>query len=265
MAGAGNATVGTADEASVIEIGEGSAADNWTLNVTNTSSENTYLNAHHCDDANQGNPNSHAIGLWRNGAEDAGNQWMLEPVDDVTVELDETGYASLNLPFNVVLPAGLKAYAAVEEEADAVVIGEVEGVVPANTGVLLNGEAGTYTLTIDNEDKEGVESLFHGTTLTTTIGSDVNAYVLAQHEGDEAPKLYQLDPTERTMAANKAYFVSESAAASFALKMATVGIDGVLTDGDAEAVKYYDLSGRRVLNPTKGLYVTDKGQKVLVK
>ena len=47
--------------------------------------------------------------------------------------------------------------------------------------------------------------------------------------------------------------------------MATVGIDGVLTDGDAEAVKYYDLSGRRVLNPTKGLYVTDKGQKVLVK
>jgi len=138
-------------------------------------------------------------------------------------------------------------------------------VVPANTGVLLNGEAGTYTLTIDNEDKEGVESLFHGTTLTTTIGSDVNAYVLAQHEGDEAPKLYQLDPTERTMAANKAYFVSESAAASFALKMATVGIDGVLTDGDAEAVKYYDLSGRRVLNPTKGLYVTDKGQKVLVK
>ena len=265
VAGESNATVGTADEASVIEIGEGSAADNWTLNVTNTSSENTYLNAHHCDDANQGNPKSHAIGLWRNGAEDAGNQWMLEPVDDVTVELDETGYASLNLPFNVVLPAGLKAYAAVEEEADAVVIGEVKGVVPANTGVLLNGEAGTYTLTIDNEDKEGVESLFHGTTLTTTIGSDVNAYVLAQHEGDEAPKLYQLDPTERTMAANKAYFVSESAAASFALKMATVGIDGVLTDGDAEAVKYYDLSGRRVLNPTKGLYVTDKGQKVLVK
>lgn len=265
VAGESNATVGTADEASVIEIGEGSAADNWTLNVTNTSSENTYLNAHHCDDANQGNPNSHAIGLWRNGAEDAGNQWMLEPVDDVTVELDETGYASLNLPFNVVLPAGLKAYAAVEEEADAVVIGEVKGVVPANTGVLLNGEAGTYTLTIDNEDKEGVESLFHGTTLTTTIGSDVNAYVLAQHEGDEAPKLYQLDPTERTMAANKAYFVSESAAASFALKMATVGIDGVLTDGDAEAVKYYDLSGRRVLNPTKGLYVTDKGRKVLVK
>lgn len=267
VAGESNATVGTADEASVIEIGEGSAADNWTLNVTNTntSSENTYLNAHHCDDANQGNPNSHAIGLWRNGAEDAGNQWMLEPVDDVTVELDETGYASLNLPFNVVLPAGLKAYAAVEEEADAVVIGEVEGVVPANTGVLLNGEAGTYTLTIDNEYKEGVESLFHGTTLTTTIGSDVNAYVLAQHEGDEAPKLYQLDPTERTMAANKVYFVSESAAASFALKMATVGIDGVLTDGDAEAVKYYDLSGRCVLNPTKGLYVTDKGQKVLVK
>ena len=265
VAGADNATVGTADEASIIEIGAGSAADNWTLNVTNTSSENSYLNAHHCDDANQGNPNSHAVGMWKNGANDAGNQWMLEPVDNVTVEIDETGYASLNLPFNVVLPEGLKAYAATEEEADAVVIKEVEGHVPADVAVLLQGEAGTYTLTIDNEDKEGVESLFQGTTLTTTIGSDVNAYILAKHEGDDQPKLYLLDPAERTLAANKAYFVSETSTASFTLKLGTTGIESSLTDESAEPVKYYDLSGRRVLNPTKGLYVTDKGRKVLVK
>ena len=265
VAGADNATVGTADEASIIEIGAGSAADNWTLNVTNTSSENTYLNAHHCDDANQGNPKSHAVGMWKNGANDAGNLWMLEPVDNVTVEIDETGYASLNLPFTVVLPEGLKAYAATEEEADAVVIKEVEGHVPAGTAVLLNGEAGTYTLTIVNEDKEGVESLFRGTTLTTTIGSDVNAYILAKHEGDDAPKLYLLDATERTLAANKAYYVSETSTASFTLKLGTTGIESSLTDESAEPVKYYDLSGRRVLNPTKGLYVTDKGRKVLVR
>ena len=144
-------------------------------------------------------------------------------------------------------------------------IKEVEGHVPADVAVLLNGEAGTYTLTIDNEDKEGVESLFRGTTLTTTIGSDVNAYILAKHEGDDEPKLYLLDPAERTLAANKAYYVSETSTASFTLKLGTTGIESSLTDETAEPVKYYDLSGRRVLNPTKGLYVTDKGRKVLVK
>ncbi len=39
------------------------------------------------------------------------------------------------------------------------------------------------------------------------------------------------------------------------------GIDGVTTDG--KAVKYYDLSGRRVQQPTSGIYVTDQNTKVL--
>ena len=262
VAGDNGSTSGEANAASVVAIESGAAADNWTLHITNASGlQHDYVNAFH----QVNNPNSHVIGTWTDGADDAGNLWMLEPVDDVTVEIDETGYASLNLPFNVVLPEGLKAYAATEEEADAVVIKEVEGHVPADVAVLLNGEAGTYTLTIDNEDKEGVESLFRGTTLTTTIGSDVNAYILAKHEGDDEPKLYLLDPAERTLAANKAYFVSETSTASFTLKLGTTGIESSLTDEAAEPVKYYDLSGRRVLNPTKGLYVTDKGRKVLVK
>ena len=46
--------------------------------------------------------------------------------------------------------------------------------------------------------------------------------------------------------------------------------DGMTTDIDAATLEtlpaeYYDLSGRRVLNPTRGVYVTASGKKVFVK
>ena len=78
-----------------------------------------------------------------------------------------------------------------------------------------------------------------------------------------------IDDTSRVIAANKAYYVSSSAAgAAFTLSFGgpTVGIDGVESaDGAEKATIYYDLSGRRVLYPSNGIFVTADGQKVFIK
>lgn len=78
-----------------------------------------------------------------------------------------------------------------------------------------------------------------------------------------------VDNTPRVIAANKAYYVSSSAAgAAFTLSFGgpTVGIDGVESaDGAEKATIYYDLSGRRVLYPSNGIFVTADGQKVFIK
>lgn len=78
-----------------------------------------------------------------------------------------------------------------------------------------------------------------------------------------------VDNTSRVIAANKAYYVSSSAAgAAFTLSFGgpTVGIDGVeAADGAEKATIYYDLSGRRVLYPSNGIFVTGEGQKVFIK
>lgn len=78
-----------------------------------------------------------------------------------------------------------------------------------------------------------------------------------------------VDNTPRVIAANKAYYVSSSAAgAAFTLSFGgpTVGIDGVESaDGAEKATIYYDLSGRRVLYPSNGIFVTGEGQKVFIK
>lgn len=78
-----------------------------------------------------------------------------------------------------------------------------------------------------------------------------------------------VDNTPRVIAANKAYYVSNAAAtAAFTLSFGgpTVGIDGVESaDGAEKATIYYDLSGRRVLYPSNGIFVTADGQKVFIK
>lgn len=78
-----------------------------------------------------------------------------------------------------------------------------------------------------------------------------------------------VDNTPRVIAANKAYYVSSSAAgAAFTLSFGgtTTGIDAVeAADGAEKATIYYDLSGRRVLYPSNGIFVTGEGQKVFIK
>ena len=76
------------------------------------------------------------------------------------------------------------------------------------------------------------------------------------------------DPTLRTIAANKAYYVSTLAtgeALSLSFGGPAVGIDQIATPGAEKAQTYYDLQGRRVLYPSNGIYVTGDGQKVFIK
>ena len=274
------ATIASADAASVFQIGEGTSNANVTLSVTNNESlgQNTYLNAQHCDDNNQGNPNSHEIGTWRNGANDAGNLWELSEVTELPLTVSAAGYATVNYPVAVQLPEDVTAYGVAEENDTEIVLSELtltDGVLPAATPVLVAAAEGTHTLTLlPSNDEAAMQTGFSGTTLSEVIADDVNAYILAKHEGDDAAKFYELaanegeTTTNRTLGTNKAYYVANgAAAASFTLRFGetTTGIDSVEAATDADTDVYYDLSGRRVLYPTKGIYVKADGTKVFLK
>ena len=76
------------------------------------------------------------------------------------------------------------------------------------------------------------------------------------------------DNTPRTIAANKAYYVSTQAtgeALSLSFGGPAVGIDQIATPGAEKAQTYYDLQGRRVLYPAHGVYVKGNGEKVYIK
>lgn len=103
-----------------------------------------------------------------------------------------------------------------------------------------------------------------GTTLTATPASAIEeaADIIPMHDGND-PKgkagLYQFsvdftNPAEPTYVAEYTGNI-------------TTGVEGIVVDNAAEAV-YYDLTGRRVLNPTAGVVIRVQGgkaEKIMIK
>ena len=97
-------------------------------------------------------------------------------------------------------------------------------------------------------------------------GAAGNIYVL--NKGTNGVGFYKLKATEPygTIGANKAYltYSGSQAPTFFAFGNETTGIEmPTVEDVNADAV-VYDLQGRRVVNPTKGLYIVN-GKKVVIK
>lgn len=203
-----------------------------------------------------------------------GSQWYLVEVPSIDVVITEAGYATANYPFAVQLPAdgSLKAYTGeIQEGTDGKVLllTEVpEGKIPAETPVVLEGAQGNYTLTIDSENTEpSISSALAGTLLPKTIEENTTVYGLGYVNA--AIGFYKMSDTDRTIGANKAYLPSSpvlqgvrGVTFSFGDNSGeTTGIEDVTSNLAEE--EYYDLLGRRVMNPTKGIYVTKSGKKVL--
>lgn len=189
------------------------------------------------------------------------SQWYIEIVKEMPVTVPAAGYVAANLPYAVQLPENLKAYVAVEPmELDGTICMYIEeiaagnGIVPANTPVILAGEAGTYMVKFAFDNASAAEeTAWKGTLRSATVSGSV--YTLS---GSDLVKGSYVN-----VPANTAYYAAELEAERMPLstdKGDTVGIDTV-TSNEGNAV-FYDLSGRRVAKPEKGIYVVN-GRKVL--
>ena len=98
---------------------------------------------------------------------------------------------------------------------------------------------------------------------TTAITNPGNAYVLSK--GNAGVGFYKLS-SDGTIGANKAYLTSSAGAREFFLFGETTGISDATRLNDVEMIndKVYDLQGRRVQNPAKGLYIVN-GKLVVIK
>ena len=135
--------------------------------------------------------------------------------------------------------------------------------VPAGKAVILKSTAGSITLTpVDYTTATLDGNALQGT--ATELTNPGNAYVLNKKNG--VVGFYKLQ-AGKTIGANKAYLIySGSSAPSFLnfVEGSATGIEmpkAETTNSDAEV---YDLQGRQVANPTKGLYIVN-GKKVVIK
>ena len=94
----------------------------------------------------------------------------------------------------------------------------------------------------------------------TSIPNPSNAYVLSN--GDNGVGFYKLSDGG-SIGANKAYLTYSAGAREFFGFDETTGINATQIDnGQLTIDNYYDLQGRRVAQPTKGLYIVN-GKKVI--
>ena len=218
------------------------------------------------------NPASHTVGTYQGGANDDGNLWRLKEVNAVTVNVSDALWATLNLPFAVEIPTGVKAYTGGETSDDAVALNEVTGTIPANTPVVLNAdEAGAYVFPVaynaaTTEPVAG--NTFLGTGLRRTGFAAGSFYALANPASGVG--FYTGTDAVTAVPANKAYMNrttgSEAAGYRFIIgEDPTVGIDHAIEPATGATKTYYDLQGRRVLYPSHGIYVTQDGKKVFIK
>lgn len=212
------------------------------------------------------------VGTWY-GNTDAGNYWQFIKVTKVPLPIAANDYTTLCLPFNVKLPEGtaVKAYYASAAAGDVLNLTEITGgIIPANQGVILQNTSETeaaINLTITTDEATTLDgNRLEGVTAKREGYAVKSNYVLA--DGKKGIGFYKANFTAIT--ANKAYLPvanvqnAQGVMMAFSFGDEVTGIDNVNAAAPA-AKKYYDLQGRRVLYPAKGIFVTEYGQKVLFK
>lgn len=187
----------------------------------------------------------------------------------VDAEITSAGYATFSSDKAVDFSgaSGVTVYAAkVNDAKTAVDLIEVKSKqVPANTAVVLKGAAGTYSATAI-ASAAGITGNELQIAAATMDGSAGNIFVL--NEKDGVVGFYKLSASG-SLLAGKGYLEVDGVGEG--RTMFEIDIDGISTGiskmEDVRSKKddvYYDLQGRRVLNPTKGLYIVN-GKKVIMK
>ena len=187
----------------------------------------------------------------------------LATVEDYVLNVTKAGWSTLYLGYNVVVPEDIVCYAISGVEGTSVILDEVTGVLPANTAVIVEAEEGEYTFEV-TEESAVVESKMLGTTKDEYQTKE--AYVLGIVDGVVGLYKAQMAGGVWLNNANKAYLpasvASGAASYSFRFGEGTTAIENVEVENEVKAI--YDLTGRRVENPSNGIYIIN-GVKVLVK
>ena len=187
-------------------------------------------------------------------------------IEAYTLSVSDAGWATLCLNYDAEIPTGATCYAVSAVNGESATLAEVEGVIPANTGVIVEANKGNYTFEVATEEGSDVANELIGTTANTYITKE--AYVLGIVDG--VVGLYKAEMAGGVWLnnANKAYLpasaVPNKSAAFYGFDWnGTTGIEDVVTENGAKAI--FDLTGRRVeAISAPGIYVVG-GRKVLVK
>lgn len=192
-------------------------------------------------------------------ATDAHYRYFLEKVTSLPVTISGAGYATLWSPVALSIPNNVTAYTATDN-GQSLTLTPIDGIIPAETGVILRGAQGSYDFTITSTEATASSVL---TGQAATIAKPSGAYYLGK--GANGVGFYPAgDSSFTTMAGFKAYLPASQGSKSF------MGFQFDDTDAinsitnELNSSEIYNLAGQRLNKLQRGVNIVN-GKKVLVK
>ncbi|MBO4810903.1 MAG: hypothetical protein J5552_04980 [Prevotella sp.] len=185
-----------------------------------------------------------------------------------TGELADGKFATLMVPFAANVPSGGKAYTLDQgiNLIDGNIYATEASSIAANSPVLVTA-AGNYS-----GSNVTVPVVASGATFTsgelvgtyTALTAPERSYVLQNHTSGEGVAFYLVGTTKPTVNPFRAY-IKKQASAVRAIHVVFDETDGIenVQHPTSNVQHYYDLQGRRVAKPEKGLYIVN-GRKTVV-
>ena len=176
------------------------------------------------------------------------------------VEISSARLATFCLPYNATIPDGLTVYTATDNGEFVKLTAIGNGNIAAGEGVVLHGEAGTYTFVATAEDVSATAgNQMVGVTEDTELNASDNAYLLTRDKNTPAIAFRKL-ATTYTLGANKAYLKLENGSESRQL-ISVVWDDNATGIYDLSEKKeendgaIYNLAGQKLTRTQKGINI----------
>ncbi len=220
------------------------------------------------------NTNGNADRCNSDGADHAAtHSWTIEEVEALPVDVSEYGYTTIYAPVALSIPDGINAYTVTVDGERANLEDITGGVIPANTGVVLESKARTvssYSFAITTAEA------FTGTNaLSGTIKSaNVEAPGFMLNSVNETIGFYKAEETDGSFLgqSHQAYLPlpadADSSTEVFKIYKGdnpVTGIEEITVADRANDGAIYDLQGRRVFKAVKGGIYIINGTKILIK
>ena len=178
------------------------------------------------------------------------------------------GISTLYLDYSVEIPDDENlqgVFYVYQIEGNTMLMKKLDDYIPANNGVIVMAYPGTLSFqATEDEVEEIADNQLQGVTQQTSVASiDGTVYTLGHGKKSGNTGFYKY--TGKNIPANKAFMVRDASSSVNAFSLVLDNEDGTTTfigriDAgelvtDSSAV--YDLQGRRVEHPTKGLYIVN--------
>ena len=193
---------------------------------------------------------------------DTDYDFTLEEADGVKVTISSQGMSTFYSPVALEIPTGVKVYTGEYDSVNNTIkLTALRDIIPANTGVLLEGTADTeVTFATASAADETTTSCLSGNVPSAATLTSTNVYTLQVVSGTLGFYRY----TGESLNGFKAYFATNSSSPGFAIIKdgdEAEGIHAASTASDGTST-IFDLSGNAVTTPLKGqIYIID-GKKV---